>query len=387
MPFKEVGSIRLFYKLEGVEGRPVLVLAHSIGTDHSLWEPQMPDLLRFFQVLRYDARGHGASDVPAAEYSIEQLGQDVLGLTAALGIERFAFCGLSLGGMVGQWLGARVPNHITALILANTTPLFNPSSNWDARRKAVLAGGMHAIYELAMQRSFSPENFASDDPYVSTIRRTFLTVNPVGYAGCCSAIRDMDHTQLLNQIHAPTLVIGGDRDISTPWAGNGEILAKHIPGAKAVHLSAAHLSNIEQPHSFTSALLDFLLPQSESDPLEQGFQTRRLILGDAHVERAIAATDDFNREFQLLITRYAWGTIWQRPGLDHRTRRLLVLAMMASMGRWEEFRLHIRAALAHGVEHCDIREVLLKVAIYAGVPSANTGFHIVSEELKRSKDS
>src|SRR5205085_11164787 len=124
----------------------------------------------------------------------------------------------------------------------------------------------------------------------------------------------------------------GDRDVSTPWAGHGDVLAREIPGARVVHLPAAHLSNIERPRSFTSAVLNFLEPQAASgDPLEQGFAIRRAVLGDAHVDRAVASTDDFNRDFQELITRYAWGTVWTRPGLSVRTRRMLVLAIAASL--------------------------------------------------------
>jgi 3-oxoadipate enol-lactonase/4-carboxymuconolactone decarboxylase len=141
------------------------------------------------------------------------------------------------------------------------------------------------------------------------------------------------------------------------------------------------LSNLERPRSFTAALLGFLLPQSPADTLDAGTATRRAILGDSHVDRATAATDDFNREFQELITRYAWGTIWTRPGLDIRTRRLLVLVMMASLGRWEEFSMHVRAGLEHNLEPCDLKEVLLQTAIYAGVPAANTGFALAAEVI------
>jgi 4-carboxymuconolactone decarboxylase len=122
-----------------------------------------------------------------------------------------------------------------------------------------------------------------------------------------------------------------------------------------------------------------LLPQTD-DRLAAGFAMRRSILGDAHVDRAIANTTGLTRDFQDLITRYAWGTIWTRPGLDPKVRRLLVLAMTASLGRWEEFRLHLRAGLAAGLELTDLEEVLLQVAIYAGVPAANTAFHIASEK-------
>jgi 4-carboxymuconolactone decarboxylase len=137
---------------------------------------------------------------------------------------------------------------------------------------------------------------------------------------------------------------------------------------------------MEQPRSFTSAVLEFLLSSSRP-PAEQGEKVRRSVLGNAHVERAIAAATDFNRDFQQLITTYAWGTIWTRPLLDTRTRRLLVLAMMASLGRWEEFRMHVAAGLEHELEACDLKEILLLVAIYAGVPAANTAFQIAGEEL------
>ena len=178
-------------------------------------------------------------------------------------------------------------------------------------------------------------------------------------------------------------MIAGNKDVSTPWEGHGEVLAREIPGAKSVRLPAAHMSNLECPRSFTVALLEFLKPAASGDPLEPGFAVRRATLGDPHVDRAIAGTTDFSHDFQELITRYAWGTIWTRPGLDRRTRRLLVLAMMLALGRWEEFSLHVRAGLSHELEPCDLKEVLLQAAIYAGVPAANTGFHLASEEIKK----
>ncbi len=393
MPFLTVGGTRLYYRLEGNEGRPVLVLSSSIGTDHGLWAPQVPELLPYFQVLRYDTRGHGASDAPPGEYSLEMLGRDVLALADALRIQQFGFCGLSLGGMIGQWLGIHAPSRLTRLVLANTSPRIIPKSHWDDRRRLVLEKGMAAIVPLALQRFFSPATIAQEDPAASTTRATLLGTKPEGYAGCCSAIRDMDHTGELHGISVPTLVICGERDISTPWAGHGDLLAQGIPGARAVHLPAAHLSNLEAPRSFTAALLDFLLPHAartgfkadSADPVDAGLAVRRAVLGEAHVDRSLASATDFNRDFQALITRYAWGSIWTRPGFDRRTRRLLVMAMMASLGRWEEFRMHVRAALEHGMETCDLKELLLQTAIYAGVPAANTGFHIAIEEIEKQK--
>lgn len=383
MPFAQVNNTRLYYRLAGAPTAPVLILSHSIGTDHGMWGPQMADLLQHFQVLRYDSRGHGASDSPAGEYTIEQLGCDVLGLADTLHIEKFSFCGLSMGGAVGQWLAINSPERLSALVLANTSPQFGSPDYWDTRRKTVLEKGMAAILDLAMQRFFSPDT-SGRESLVNAATSVLLGTDPVGYAGCCSVLRNVDHRPQLVRIKTPTLVIAGNKDVSTPWEGHGKILAREIPGAKAVRLPAAHISNQECPRAFTVALLEFLVPAASGDPLEAGFAARRVTLGDAYVDRAIAGTTDFSHDFQELITRYAWGTIWTRPGLDRRTRRLLVLAMMLALGRWEEFSLHVRAGLLQELEPCDLKEVLLQAAVYAGVPVANQGFRLAGEEMEKA---
>jgi 3-oxoadipate enol-lactonase / 4-carboxymuconolactone decarboxylase len=385
LPFATIHNARMFYRLQGNEGLPILILSHSISTDHAMWDLQVENLLPYFQILRYDTRCHGASEATAGEYSIETLGRDILALADTLEISQFAFCGLSLGGAIGQWVAAHTPERVTHLVLANTSPQFVPRTNWETRIAAVVKGGMSAIVDVAMQRFFSPDTLAKQNPHVASTRSVFLGTDPIGYLGCCAALRDMNHGDILRQIKAPTLVISGDRDVATPWSGHGERLAQEIPGAKALHLAAAHLSNLERPHSFTTALLEFLRPQpnADADTLAAGFEIRRAVLGDAHVDQAIAATTEFTREFQELITRYAWGTIWSRPELDRRTRRLLVLATTASLGRWEEFSLHVRAGLANDLELCDLKEVLLQTALYAGAPAANTGFQIAAEQIKK----
>jgi 3-oxoadipate enol-lactonase/4-carboxymuconolactone decarboxylase len=351
-----------------------------------MWELQVTDLLPYFQVLRFDTRGHGASDAPPGEYSIAQLGSDVIGLADALGLAKFAFCGLSMGGGIGQWIAGNAPDRVTGLILANTSPTFGVPGNWETRIAAVRKGGMAGIADVVMQRFFSPE-IASRSVEAASVRSVLVGTNPEGYIGCCAALRDADLTPLLSQIKSPTLILVGERDVSTPWAGHGEILAREIAGSQVLHLPAAHLSNIERPRSFSAAMLEFLLARQEAytDPLEQGFTMRRAVLGDEHVDKAVAGTTEFNRDFQEMITRYAWGTIWTRPGLSRRARRLLVLATTAALGRWEEFTLHLRSGLEHELEMCDVKEVLLQIAIYAGVPAANTGFHIANEQSKKAE--
>ena len=382
MPFVTTpDGVRHFYRLTGAADRPVVMLSHSLGLDHGMWDPQAADLEPHFQVLRYDLRGHGASDAPAGGYSIELLAKDALAIADAAGATTFAFCGLSIGGMIGQWLGAHAPDRLTHLVLANTTPRMADPSLMETRRKTVLAEGMTAVTDAALRRFFSAPAVEADAPHVASARRTLLATDPVGYAGCCAAVRDLNQSALLGSIRTPTLVISGDRDESMPWDGHGRVLSTSIPGAQAVRLPAAHVSNLERPRSFTAGLFDFLLPKA-AGTVEAGLPVRRAALGAAHVDRSLGAATDFTRDFQELITRFAWGTIWARPGLDHRTRRLLVLAITAALSRWEEFRLHVRAGLAHELEPCDVKEALLQVAVYGGVPAANTGFQIAAEELE-----
>lgn len=265
MPFITANNTRLFYRLEGRAGLPVVILSHSLGCDHGMWLPQMPDLLEHFQVLRYDTRAHGASDVPPGdytlarpgEYTLDQLGHEVLTLLDALSIRQAAFCGISMGGAIGQWLALSAPQRLTALVLANTAPKLGTNETWEARRKAVLDGGMQAIVDATMQRFFS--DGIRDSAHAQSVRRVFLGNDPRGYAACCAALRDADFRGSLGRISAPTLVIGSDRDPSIPWKDHGEILARNIPGAKTLKLDTAHLSNLEQPQAFTAALVDFLL--------------------------------------------------------------------------------------------------------------------------------
>jgi len=385
MPLLTIGDAVCHYRLTGPDAAPALVLSHSLGQDHGMWDPQADDLSAHFRVLRYDTRGHGASTATPGDYRIEQLAGDVLALADALAIDRFAFCGLSLGGMIGQWLAAHAPQRVTAVVLANTSPRPD-AARMEARRQAVLARGMASVADEVMSRFFSPQGLAQQPPVVAAARRTLVATSPVGYAGCCAAVRDMDMTTSLKQIRVPALVIDGTGDVSLSWKGHGEILARDIPGAAVVRLDAAHLSNLEKPRGFTAAVLAFLLAAPrDADVRETGVRVRRAVLGDAHVDRALAAAAESSEAFQELITRYAWGAIWSRPGLDLRTRRLLVLAATAALGRWEEFRMHVRTGLARELEWCDLEEVLLQLAIYAGVPAANTGFHIATEERRSSR--
>ena len=376
MPLLRLPTSTCYYRMDGADDRPVLMLAHSLGQDHGMWDAQAGDWSAHFRVLRYDIRGHGASAASPGDYSVEQLGRDALALVDALAIDRFAFCGLSLGGMIGLWLAVNAPTRLTAVVLANTSAR-PEAARMEARRQAVLKEGMEGVADTVMSRFFSPRLLSQNPPAVASARRTLLATDPLGYAGCCAAIRDFDLTARLAGIQVPVLVISGEQDVSLPWQGHGEVIAAAIPRAQIVHLPAAHLSNIESPRSFAAALLHFVAPAATGDRAA-GLRMRSAVLGADHVERSLASSP--SPDFQDLLTQYAWGTIWTRPGLDVRTRRLLAIAIAAATGRWEEFRLHVRTGLARELEWCDLEEVLLHTSIYVGVPAANTGFQIAAEE-------
>ena len=372
MPFVVTEGVRHYYRLTGAAGRPVVMLSHSLGLDHGMWDPQAVDLERHFQVLRYDLRGHGASDAPAAEYSIELLGRDALALANALGVQTFAFCGLSIGGMIGQWLAAHAGERLSALVLANTTPRMADPPAMEVRRQTVLAEGMAAVTDAALGRFFSPAAVAADAPVVAWARRVLLATDPAGYAGCCAAVRDLNQTSLLGSIRTPTLVISGDLDESMPWDGHGRVLSTSIPGAQAVRLPAAHISNLERPRSFTAAMFDFLLPKAAGDgrgrPANPARGARRGARRPQHrrgdrLHPGLPGTD------HPIRVGHDLGAARPRP--SHA--RLLVLATTAALSRWEEFRLHVRAGLAHELEPSDVKEALLQVAVYGGSAGCEHG--------------
>jgi 3-oxoadipate enol-lactonase len=250
-------AVRLFHRCEGPRGAPVLVLCNSLGCSLEMWDPQMPAFAERFRVLRYDTRGHGRSPVPPGPYSIGDLGKDLLGLLDANGIERARFCGLSMGGMTGMWLGCHAAERFEKLALCNTSAHLGPKDVWDQRIATVETEGMRGVVEGVIARWFTPEFRARDPQAVERVRRMLLETPPAGYAACCAAIRDQDQREAVCAIRAPTLLVAGARDPATPPEHSHAIAAK-IPGARVVELDAAHLSNIEAGDRFTATVLEFL---------------------------------------------------------------------------------------------------------------------------------
>lgn len=262
MPFFDTGTGKLYYEIEGPDDAPVLVLSNSLGTTLAMWLPQLASLTEHFRVLRYDTRGHGQSEVTTGPYSIAQLGRDVVALLDGLNIPSAHFCGLSMGGMTGIWLGVNAPDRIGRLVLCNTSAAIGVPEVWNARIAKVKQDGMESIIDGVLERWFTADFLEHATAQVERVRHMLRNTSAEGYVANCAAVRDMDQRSELSRITAPTLVIGGRHDKATP-PEHGELIARAIPGAKYVELNAAHLSNWEVAQAFTQQLLSFLLGGAE----------------------------------------------------------------------------------------------------------------------------
>jgi len=236
---------------------PTLILCHALGADRAMWDRQVEMLRSRRRLIRYDHRGHGESGAPPPPYTMADLGDDVIALVDHLGVESFDFCGISMGGQVGLWLAVNRPNRVGRLALANTGAKIGTEEAWNERIATVDRDGMAAIADVVVERFFSEEWRDSHPGEVKKARDTMREIDPVGYTGCCAAIRDADFRKTASSIRSRTLLVGGRHDVSTPPEAQ-EWLADAIPDAELAILDAAHLSNVERPDGFGSALSGLL---------------------------------------------------------------------------------------------------------------------------------
>jgi 3-oxoadipate enol-lactonase len=253
----KVKNTTLNYVFDDFKKEQTIVFSNSLGTDLTMWDKQIELLGKEFNILRYDTRGHGKSEVPAGEYSIEMLGSDVLDLLDHLKIEKVNFCGLSIGGLTGQWLGIHAPERLNKLILCNTAVKIGNKEGWNTRIETVQKNGLDSIVSGTQERWFTSEFVTENNAEVDTVLATFVQTPLAGYSSCCAAVRDANFTDEVSKISVPTLIISGTEDLVTT-VKDGNFLMEKIPNSILATLKTAHISNIEKADDFTKLLIEFI---------------------------------------------------------------------------------------------------------------------------------
>ncbi|MCL6670966.1 MULTISPECIES: bifunctional 3-oxoadipate enol-lactonase/4-carboxymuconolactone decarboxylase PcaDC [Streptomyces] len=355
----------LNHRAEGPASAPALLLGPSLGTSYALWDEVAPELSAAHRVIRWDLPGHGGSAPgligPGA--TVGDLAGLVLALADSLGIERFAYAGVSLGGAVGLHLALHHPERVSSLAVICASAHFNGPGPWQERAERVRREGLGWLVENAPARWF-PDGFT-----IPELVRDQAAADPEAYAACCDALAAYDLRDRLPDLSVRTLLIAGREDRATPPPHLREI-ADAVPGSTLVELpGAGHLAPAQCPQAVLTALRAHL-----DGGAEPGMRVRREVLGDAHVDRAQARQTPFTARFQDFISRYAWGEIWTDPTLSRRERSMITLTALVAHGHYDELAMHVRAARRNGLTPEEIGAVLLQTAVYCGVPAANSAF-------------
>ncbi|MDV2117985.1 3-oxoadipate enol-lactonase [Alcaligenes faecalis] len=254
----ERGMFRV--SVEGDPLAPALILSNSLGTTQEMWDPQVAGFAQSYRLIRYDTRGHGGSPVTPGPYHFKDLGRDVLAILDALDIECAAFCGLSMGGHTGLWLGVNAPERLNALIVCNSAAKIGTAQAWQERADALRQGGaaqMRTLADSAPSRWFGEAFIQQSPERVKAMQDSLAKLDPLGYAACCDALAESDLRDQISRIAAPTLLVAGQWDPVTTVA-DAQAMQASIPGSKVAVVPASHLSNLEAPEAFERAVLNFL---------------------------------------------------------------------------------------------------------------------------------
>ena len=375
-------------------GKPLLVVGHSLGTSsESLWGEAASALAADFHVVGWDVPGHGRSPASEGAYTIGALATAVLGVVDAVQAERgdpgaaFAYAGDSIGGAVGLSLLLDHPDRVSSATLLCTGARLGTVQGWHERANLVRANGTTVMVERSAATWFGP-GFLEREPAAATgLLQALQETDRYSYAHACEALAGYDVRARLAEVTAPVLVVGGRHDQTATIEIMREVADSVRRGRLVVLDDVAHQAPVEAPALVSTLLRGHSGREAGADDVHAaGLAVRRAVLGEAWVDRAAAGSTDFTRDFQDLITRYAWGSIWTRPGLDRRSRSLITLTALVARGHHEELALHVRAALTNGLSVEEIKETLLQTAIYCGVPDANTAFRIAQRVLDELAD-
>jgi 3-oxoadipate enol-lactonase/4-carboxymuconolactone decarboxylase len=371
----------------GPDNGPLLVLGPSLGTTAAtLWSAVARQLTENLRVVGWELPGHGRGE-PAERFTVAELAAAVLTIADGIDAETFHYAGDSVGGCVGLQLALDAPHRLVSATLLCTGAAIGSPAGWRERAATVRAQGIEPMIAASAQRWFGP-GFARREPGISAALLDALAgTDPESYAMTCEALAAFDVTDRLPEIVTPVLAIAGETDVPTPPDSLQRIVSGVKDGMLVVLDGVGHLAPAEAPHAVVELIADHVglrkevFPMTTDDAYEAGMKVRREVLGDAHVDRAVAATTPLTADFQHMITEYAWGTIWTRPGLDRRSRSMITLTALVARGHHEELAMHLRAARRNGLTNDEIKELLMQTAIYCGVPDANSAFRIAAQVL------
>lgn len=408
----------LQHRTDGPDDAPVLVLGPALGTTWHMWDRQIPELTRHWRVLRFDLPGHGGSPAYSSD-AATTLADRLLATLDSLGIERFGYAGCSIGGAIGIQLALAAPQRVTSLALVSSSPRFATPDTWRQRGVVIRTNGLDPIARTTPEHWFTTGFAAAQPAIVEWAVQMVRTTDPGCYIAACEALAAFDAKGALGGVGVPTLVVAGADDQATPPA-EARALVAGIPDARlAIVPGASHLTPVEQPGAVTDLLIRHFtttwqesaagppapapviapMPQqatavaelesaertglsTDAHAYDTGMKVRREVLGDRHVDRAMDAADEFTADFQHFVTRYAWGEVWTRAGLDRRTRSVVTLTALVARGHLEELAFHTRAALRNGLTPDEIKEVLLHTGVYCGVPAANSAFAVAQRVIR-----
>ncbi|MFH8337433.1 alpha/beta fold hydrolase [Streptomyces sp. AM6-12] len=416
----------LQYRFDGPEDAPVLILGPSLGTTWHMWDRQVPELAKQWRIFRFDLPGHGGAPAHPAG-SVAELSVRLLATLDSLGVQRFGYAGCALGGAIGIELALRHPERLASLALVAASPRFGTADEFRQRGVVVRTNGLDPIARTSPDRWFTGGFSAAQPAITEWAVQMVRTTDPGCYIASCEALAAFDVRAELGRVAAPTLVLVGSEDQITGPA-EARTLVAGIPDARlAVVPGASHLVPVEQPAAVTDLLVHHFstawqqpydtgqialpgtpvaapvpvvppqavvpvaeiappaaapAPADRADRYATGLKIRREVLGDARVDQELAAADRFSGDFQEFVTRYAWGEIWDRPGLDRRTRSCVTLTALIAGGHLDELAAHTRAALRNGLTPDEIREVFLHTSLYCGLPAATSAFKVAQRIIQ-----
>ncbi|SPJ32188.1 bifunctional 3-oxoadipate enol-lactonase/4-carboxymuconolactone decarboxylase PcaDC [Kushneria phyllosphaerae] len=385
MTFTQYQGRTIAWRLLGPEAAPLVVLAHPLGMSQSVWDEVLPTLLSRYRVLTWDLPGHGGSAAASGALTIEALADELLTLVAQGGAERFHFVGTSIGGALGQYLLVHHPERLATVVLTNTGAVIGTPDNWHARAKRVRDEGLATMAGELAPRWFSAttrENPALVEGWRAQLART----DDESYARLCEMLAGFDMRGAFTDSaeRDGLYLLGGSDDLSTP-PETLEALAEVLNAAPLEILTGVgHVPSVEQPERVARRLMTWLGARRDTIgqhgvAFDEGLETRKRVLGAEHVERASQNATTLDQPFQQMITRFAWGELWGSQDLSVTQRSLITLAILAALGRDGELVLHLKTAHRTGVSEAELRQVLMHVATYAGVPAANHAFGLAKQ--------